>query len=232
MKNIFPVALLLFLSVNCFALERRDYTEISIPNITADIQAQPEAASDSHMTLVWWVPYEYWASVFSRDPNVTEPMRKQLLAVLKNYMLIAVVQADISPLGTFSYYSQDVVQKNLAVKYKDSKSEIKELSPSDNVSGDMSILLSQITPVLKAAMGNMGSNFHFFVYDDIDSKGERIADPYEEGTLSASLSNADEEQLSANFKTPLNSLFIPRKCPNGEDAHVSWKYCPWSGKKL
>jgi hypothetical protein len=34
------------------------------------------------------------------------------------------------------------------------------------------------------------------------------------------------------LETPLNSLFVPRTCPNGKPAHVSWKFCPWGGERL
>jgi hypothetical protein len=45
------------------------------------------------------------------------------------------------------------------------------------------------------------------------------------------LSNADAVHM-AELELPLDSLFVPRLCPNGKPAHVSWDYCPWSGKKL
>ncbi|MCF2858749.1 hypothetical protein L1286_14775 [Pseudoalteromonas sp. SMS1] len=231
MKNIFILALLL-LSVNCFALERRDYTEISIQDIIADTQAQPEGAADNHMTLVWWVPFEYWASIMSRDPNLTEQMKKQMLDVLKDYLVVGIVQADVSAMGVFNYYSQSYVEKNLKVNYKTPNSKGLNLTPSNKVSEEMTMLMTQVKPILQGAMGNMGLNFHFFIFDDSDNKGARVVDPHQEGNFVMSLKNKAGVELTADFKTPLNSLFVPRVCPNGEEAHVSWKYCPWSGKKL
>ena len=81
-------------------------------------------------------------------------------------------------------------------------------------------------------MGNLGSNMHFFVLNDELESSPRLIDPYLKGHISIQLERRDEVQLDARIEMPLNSLFIPRKCPNGMDAHVSWKFCPWTGKPL
>lgn len=232
MIKLFYFVLLMILSANSFALERRNFTEVSIQDITSDTQAAADGTPDNEMDFVWWVPFEYWKSVSSRDPGLSGTFKEEILQALENYTVIAVVQADISPMGAFDFYPRGVVQENLSVSYRSPESDIIKLAQSENISQDMELLMSHMSPILRAAMGNMGSNIHFFIYDDIDKNNERIVDPYKKGKLSIHLKNRAGEPLTVNFKTPLNSLFIPRICPNGEKAHVSWNYCPWSGKKL
>jgi len=94
------------------------------------------------------------------------------------------------------------------------------------------LLLSMFKPMLGAAMGNMGENFHFFTLIDEDETGTRVIDPYRSGILKFNFAKRDGEQLKTQIEFPLNELFVPRKCPNGKDAHISWKYCPWTGKLL
>ena len=223
---------LVFFSLNSNALERKDITEVSIKEITSDTQAQPEGSGDNHLCFVWWVPFEYWVSVLSRDTNISNSVKKEMFNVLKEYMVIGVVQSDVSVLGSFDFYSKEFVLKNLKVSYMANNKKEIYLSPGENISSDMQLLMGQIGPILKAAMGNMGANFHFFIYRDLNEKGSRIIDPYEKGNIRVKLSNRNGEDLQVEFQTPLNSLYIPRTCPNGEKAHVSWDYCPWSGKKL
>lgn len=231
MKKLIAVAMTL-LAFNSVALERKDLKDVSNNDIIADTQAQPEAAGDDHMALVWWIPLEYWASVFSRDPSISESIRNDMLNVLDDYVVIGVVQADISRFGSFDFYAKDEILKTIDVSYAPAEKAGFSLPLEENVSGDMQLLMEQIGPILKAAMGNMGANFHFFIYSDRTQDGSRLVDPYKHGELAITFKNRDSQVLDAAFPTPLNSLFIPRVCPNGEEAHVSWNYCPWSGKKL
>ena len=81
-------------------------------------------------------------------------------------------------------------------------------------------------------MGNLGKNMHFYVLNDKSKSFPRLLDPYRKGQINIQLSRKDDVLMTASIEMPLNSLFVPRKCPNGKDAHISWKYCPWTGKRL
>lgn len=232
MGKLLAVLILVLFSMNSVALERKNLADISLKELLADTQAQPEGTKDRHITFVWWVPFEYWASVFARDPDLPDAVRAEMLKVLKKHTVLAVVQADVSPIGTFHYYSEEDVVNNLGVSYTSgSKKEI-FLTPEENEAGDMQLLMSQVSPIMQAAMGNLGANLHFFIYSDLNENGKRVIDPYKEGLLKVELSNNDGEKLHVEYPTPLNSLFVPRKCPNGKGAHISWNYCPWSGEKI
>jgi hypothetical protein len=50
--------------------------------------------------------------------------------------------------------------------------------------------------------------------------------------LTFDLKTRKDVQLTSRVGMPLDSLFKPRFCPNGKKAHISWEFCPWSGKKL
>lgn len=232
MKQIILAVTLAFLSINTNALEKKNFEDISINDLSFDTQAQPVNEGDSHLSLVWWIPFEYWASVLSRDTSVSDTVKEDMLDVLREYTVIAVVQSDISSMGAFNFYGKEKVKKALRVSYVEDGNTKFSMFPEKNISADMNLLMEQMSPVLKAAMGNMGANFHFFIYKDLNDKGGRIIDPYIKGTLNVSLSKTDGEELKVELKTPLNSLYVPRICPNGEKAHVSWNYCPWSGDKI
>jgi len=106
------------------------------------------------------------------------------------------------------------------------------VTPMGTIDPNLGVVLAVFKPILGAAMGNLGNNMHFYVLDDRIEGAPRLLDPYREGLISVQLMRKNGDWMTAEIEMPLNSLFVPRKCPNGKDAHVSWKYCPWSGKRL
>ena len=230
-KTFMSIVIILFVT-SAFAVERMPIAEVSIDKILEDTQSQPPEAGDNHIALVWWVPLEYWQSIFARDDSISEVQKKALLESLGEISLLAIVQADITMLGAFEFYSKKEVENNLAVSFIDSTNKQEGMQPMQKLDSDLEILLGQIVPILGAAMGNMGNNFHFFVFNDLAESKQRLLDPYSKSTLKVQLKKKTGELMSTSVEMPLNSLFIPRVCPNGKEAHVSWKYCPWSGEKL
>lgn len=230
MKNLILIILLLS-SSSLMSQVKKQFSDVSLNEIINETQAQPNNGDDNHISLVWWVPYEYWATVFHRDATISKKIRDDMLESLNGYSLIAIVQADISAFGAFDFYSKDEVMKNLKVELTKSN-KVKQLNPSMNISSDLELILSQVTPILKNAMGNMGANFHFFVFDNSKMGKSKLFDVYSNSIIQVDLMSRKNQLLEVQFHTPLDSMHIPRKCPNGQNAHISWSYCPWSGKKL
>lgn len=231
MKNTI-LALLLAISVGpVSAAPRKPIHEVSTDQFTGDTQVTAENAGDDHLALCWWVPVEYWKAVLARDTSVKDSERKEMIRTLTGTSLLAVVQADISPMGAFRFYGEDEVEGGLQIRYVDGAGKESKISPLQEVDEDLELILGVFKPILSAAMGNMGQNFHFYVLDD-KAGGERLIDPYKEGHLKFVMAKRDGEKIDCSIEMPLNSLFVPRKCPNGRDAHVSWNFCPWTGKPL
>jgi hypothetical protein len=86
--------------------------------------------------------------------------------------------------------------------------------------------------MLSATLGKLGESMYFVVLDD-QVKGHRVISPLEKGALRVTLTHEGPEPLGTfEFETPLDSLYVPRMCPNGKPAHISWVVCPWDGTKL
>lgn len=212
------------------ALERKTYREISIRKIIKETQATAEIDVDKHLAFVWWIPYEYWATSFENEKNIVDEAKAEMLRVIKQYNVIAMVQADVTNFGVFNYYTKNEIEDNLRMSYQ--TENLVELDQAVNVSADMKMLLSKTEPVLRAAMGNLGRNFHFYLYPGFNSDGERVIDPYKFGTLKIRTKVRSGKNVDLEIELPLNSLYEARICPNGKEAHVSWAYCPWSGQKI
>ena len=213
------------------ALEKKPIKDIDSDQLTGDTQVTA-SAGDEHFNFVWWIPNEFWQATFANDKSTPEAEKKKFIEALKPYSLVGICQADISNFGAFKFYSQQEIEKSLAIIFKSPTGQSYELAPVKDIDPDVDVLLKMFKPILSSAMGNMGQNFHFFVVEDYDQAGKRKVDPYEFSTLEFHLKSRTGGGIKAQLEFPLNSLYVPRQCPNGKDAHVTWKFCPWSGKPL
>jgi hypothetical protein len=224
-------ALLIALPPSGEAAIKKPIEKVDPDAFTKDTQIELRGAGDNHAAMVWWIPVEFWQSVLSRDSQVGSAERQEVLRILEGTSLLAVVQADISPLGVFDYYGKEEVLEGMSLTYTNGDGKAVRLLPLDEAGKDIQMVLSMLRPVLEAAMGELGGNMHFYVLSDTDG-GARKVDPFISGKISATVTKRDQGVVAGDIRLPLNSLFETRKCPNGEDADISWFYCPWTGKKL
>jgi hypothetical protein len=212
------------------ALEKLPIAEVSSATLTTETQLQMDSGDD-HMSVLWWIPQEFWMSVFARDTATPEEGKKIMLDTLKNYSLIGVVQADIDADGGFAFYDKNQVNQGFTVSFQKDSGEQLKLTPLAQVDPNVQEMLDAMTPILTASMGNLGSNFHFYVYPN-QSGSTTVVDAYGEGQLSFQLKDLRGQKMDASLALPLDALYKSRLCPNGKKAHVSWKFCPWTGKAL
>lgn len=233
MKKLFlAVVMVSVVATYSMAAEKKDLKDVDIDEITSDTQATLRGAGDNHMAIVWWIPNEFWESILSRDATTSEHDKKTLLDAMSGVSLLALVQADISDFGAFSFYSKEEIEKNMTLSFSDSDGRKQRLLTMQKIDPDLEAVLGVFRPILGAVMGNLGSNMHFYVLNDRSKSSSRLLDPYRKGQIDIQLSKRDKAQLDGSIEMPINALFVPRKCPNGKDAHISWNYCPWTGKRL
>ena len=231
--NIIMIAGVLAVTSAVYAIDKKPVNAINTDQLIRETQISA-SSSDNQMNLVWWIPCEFWQGVFSNDKMTPEAQKEQIINTLKPYSLVMVCQADISNFGTFGFYNKAEIGKNLGISYKTPDGNVSRLIPLNDadIPADLKMMLEMLKPMFTAAAGNMGQNMHFFVLKDYDSAGGRKLDPYRFGTLDFRLGSRSAKTMQVQLELPLNSLCVPRICPNGKEAHVTWKYCPWTGQKL
>lgn len=209
-------------------IERLPLAEVEVEQFSQDTQ-RILSDQDSY-TQAWWVPVEFWVAAFARShPQLAE----QAMTLLKPYTMVAVIQADVTPLGGFVFYEKADIAQRLTVQFEN-EGVWTTLISKEVTDPTLHTLLSLLSPVLASTMGNLGANMHFFVFSDQREKGEaRITDPYAEGRVRIKLADTRTQATRLlDIALPVNALFKPRFCPNGEPAHISWQYCPWDGSRL
>lgn len=212
------------------AAERRSGVEVPLEELTRETQLMM-SASPEVMDMAWYLPIEHWEAALARDRTISDEQREAILGVLESVFMIAVVQAEVSVMGTFNFFTEEEIRHGILVSYGQAHGG-EELSPLAQPSRDVLLMQQTMRPMLAAAMGDLGQNLHFITYQD-RSDGVRIVDPSKPGALDISLSDRSGRPRAAlRLEFPLNSLFVPRRCPNGKPAHISWTFCPWDGTRL
>ena len=214
-----------------YGVERRPINDVPLSELIRETEIINSNTSE-FLDLVWWIPLEYWQTYFVQSGEVDSASSQQFLDVFASVFIVATLQADTSAIGLFDFFSQSEVEGGMVVTYEDedgNSTSLKPIEPSE----ELALLLEMVKPALSSVIGQLGTNMHFIVFSDVDSEGDRQVSPFQPGNLQVSLNNRQGQARSIiQLEFPLNSLFIPRICPNGKPAHISWKYCPWDGTEL
>ena len=167
----------------------------------------------------------------AREPGIPEEARKQTIAQLGRYSMLGVVAANVLPTGRFEFESRDSVLKNAHIEWSGSKGR-QRMVPLASLPDELRPLIQGVEPMMRATLGELGKNLHILVITD-DAPAGRAMSPYESGTLTVTMqSGGGSAREALVIETPADALFVPRLCPNGKPAHVTWKFCPWDGARL
>jgi hypothetical protein len=219
--KVFIVALLIlgWMSLS-FAQDRK----ADINALVYEIKKTSESANE--MTMVWWIPEEFWRVVFEQNPNTTPAQTKEFLGVLHPYMLIMVVDGNIGTFGGVTYKSETTIRDSIQII--DSQGARYQPLGDEKIDADIKNITTMMKPVFVNMLGPMGQNMHLFLFPPENKKGQTIADAKKEGAFSVKLGEREFK-----WRLPLGSLLPPKICPvDGEKLSGAWKFCPWHGTEL
>jgi hypothetical protein len=208
--------------------ERRAFQDVDVSALTRQLMTIEQGKGIA--AAIWWPP-EVWSIGLAREPGIPEDARKSILEQLGRYTLIGVVDATLTPGGGFEFATRDAVLKKITIDWTGPKGS-QRMVPLASVPDELKAILQNLEPMMQATLGELGKNLHILIIAD-DAATGRLMSPYENGSLAITMMNG---KASAPGKllieTPADALFVPRMCPNGKSAHVTWKVCPWDGSKL
>lgn len=232
MKELLVTSLLALLVTTAPDVERKAPEDVDIDALVTETQKSAEPTPG--LNIVWFIPVEFWEVTFAQDPEIDKEGVAELLEALRDNNVIAVLRADISELGAFSFHSKQAVSDSMTVMWTPEGGEPMQIAIQEKVSSYTTLVLDMFQPLLQQGLGDMGESFHFLVYDAHDAQGKRIASPYDQGTLSVNLAKLGQETGGTiNIRMPLDSVHVPRQCSKCDlEAHISWNWCPWCGTSL
>lgn len=210
------------------------------PKETSDVEfetlideTQELSPTDSGLSGIWWIPLEFWQVGLEQDSSITEAGKEQILRIIEPYFMLGVIKENESSLDNAEFSNLEQIKQNLTFSFITDTGEEKTLTPVEEIPSDLEPLQEGIRIALQQRLGQVGENFHLLVFENTTPEGDRLISPYESGTIDVTLSE-DNNVATSNLtiELPLNSLYVPRICPNGKEAHISWEYCPWDGTEL
>jgi hypothetical protein len=193
------------------------------PNASAlTDELQKLSTQRQKMQLVWWLPFQYWLTVMPPEQRDTVAIT---LAPLQKYTLIGVADGEIGDFGVMRYRTRSEILKNIKIQTAtDSYSPL----PEDFVDAETKSILTNIKPILTNILGELGTNFHFILFQGKDAAEVPLVIPTEKGSLSVSLTDQVFQ-----WETPLASLVPPKICPkDNAEMKGNWNFCPIHGDSL
>lgn len=179
---------------------------------------------EKKMEMVWWIPQEFWEASFNSNPNVTDESKAQILGVLQDYQIVAVVYVKTSVAGFTEIASEPDILAN--VKFE-SDGKVIDAVPAAKITPGAQAILGAIKPLVTGMLGQLGQNMHFIVYPNRDGT-KRLVDPVLAGAFQVSL----YDQVF-DWRLPLASL-LPKKVDpkTHEEFPGNFKFNPYTGGKL
>ena len=222
-KLVSVIALtLLFLGFISTGLPQEN--KINLNTLTQETQKMAEKADE--MTLIWWIPEEFWRVSFEQDPSITAEQTEEFIKVLRPYTIVVAVDGEMGTFGGVTYESEQAIRSSIRI-IDNEGSTYRPLSES-SIDADCENFLAMMKPVFVNMLGPMGENMHFFLFPAESKKGSKIADAGSDGTFSVELG-----QRKFNWRLPLGSLLQPKECPIcKEKLSGAYKFCPWDGTRL
>lgn len=208
----------------CVATPVQAASSSELNALVQDTQQMNQEAGN--MTLVWWLPEQFWAASMAMNPGITQAQIEELLKIIRPYTMIAVVDGKMGAFGGVTFKSDEVVRS--AVLLRDAKGESYAPLPESAISPDAKNLLQMLKPIIGNMLGPMGENMHFLMFPAVDKKGAPLADPLHEGVL-----QVDVAEKSFRYRLPLGSV-LPAKydAATRERFPGNYNFNPYTGDKL
>jgi hypothetical protein len=189
-------------------------------------ETQRLSQKPDQMTLVWWIPEEFWAASFAQTPSMTGSQAEEFLKVIRPYTMVVVVDGAIGSFGGVTYKSENSIRANARIL--DSQGKSYAPRTEEEVDADTKNMLQMIKPVFVNMLGPMGQNMHFLLFPGNGDNGIRIADAKGKGQFKVKLGEKEFK-----WRLPLDALLPMQVCGTcKQECKGSWFFCPWCGAKL
>jgi hypothetical protein len=178
----------------------------------------------THVITLWWLPVEYWEAA-ARELGKSGDTIDRVRTLLRSYVILAMVDADIQPNGSFTFASLESANQSL-ILVRDGR----EVSPVLRIGREVGGLLPELSYFMVTGLGVMSGGLRLVLFSNIDEEGRPLVSGARPGRFAVRYKLTGPEPVSAAWRAPLTSVVGPRRCPKGgESLEASWAYCPWHG---
>jgi hypothetical protein len=181
--------------------------------------------ADGRLTMVMWMPEEFWRAAFRASNNLTDDAIDKYIAVIHPYVLIAVVDGQ-KGITTYNFTDGDALAAETTLE--DSHGTTYKPLALDDAGEEIRNLIQLMRPLISNMMGTLGRHLEFLVFSNADKAGNPIADPKASGSLIVHVGN-----LPMQYRLPIGSVLPPVVDPkSGETFPGNYRFNPYTGNKL
>lgn len=219
--NYFILCLFLIVSSTAAKAQQERY----VPNLTQLIEQSQLTSEDiDKMSLIWWIPKEFWFPALTDDPSFSAIEIAEFEAIFKNYTVILAVDGVIGRFGNVAYSSAEEISANIEI-YDDKSNRYTPLKEKA-IPNNLKDIFGVWKPMFASMLGAMGENINFYVFQN----------NYNSEVMDASGSDQYVIKMMGEeykFRLPLGVLFPPKTCGKcGDEFMGTYKYCPYDRNKL
>jgi hypothetical protein len=175
------------------------------------------------LSLVWWLPRQWWDATLGANPNLTAEGRAKVDATLAPFTIFALVHAK-SGLATLDAATKADMLQN--AKLEVDGHVVEPLAP-DKVDAGAQAVLAAMKPALAGVLGKLGQSIELVVYPNRD--GDRtILDAAKPGAFTYTF-----YEQTYSWRLPLGAVLPPKvDAKTGETFPGNYEFNPFTGERL
>jgi hypothetical protein len=187
-------------------------------------ETQHISQEESRLTLVWWIPQEYWQASLEKTANLRPEQRAAMLAALEDLQIMALFRGKIGVGGVGEMPSrEDMIAHS---RFESNGNIIKPLE-QDKLNTGAQVILATLKPMLAGMLGQLGQGLQLVVYPSKHG-AERLIDPKKPGSFQYTFYDQ-----TFKWRLPLASLLPNKVDPNTkEEFPGDYEFNPYTGVKL
>ena len=187
-------------------------------------ETEQMSQTPDRITLVWWIPTEFWRQSLKNNPKVTAEQASHLAGLLDDYSVFVVVVTDVGPMAGLSPIDRASIVTNSEFRIEDKTIPLLE---NKDISADAQNFVAMMKPVFTNMLGQFGKGMEFYIYPN-HKNGKKLLDPVENGQFSYTVFGK-----RFDWQLPLGSCLPPRIDPKtGEEFPGNYIFNRYTGEKL
>ena len=185
------------------------------------------ARAGTRVVNFWWLPAEYWVAA-AQEIGKSSAEVDQIRQLFRSYNLLAALDVKLRPDGSFDALSTAEIVRRAEISINGKPADVMQ-----QVDQRVQQLVPELTYVLQASLGPLGTGLHLLPLANLGSDGRPILTGTGRGTVQVRY-QAEPTGGPAEFwwHAPLTAVMGEKRCANGAPAEASWAFCPWDGKPL
>jgi hypothetical protein len=185
------------------------------------------AQEGKRVVSVWWLPVEYWEAA-AREIGWKDERVREVRERLALYSVIGIVDATLTPEKRFAFAESSQLAEKLELWLGG-----EPVAPVRKLDPQLLEPMPELTYLLRASLAGLASGLRLMFFPNVDGQGKPQVAGGGNGAVRLRYAASEQAPLEFYWHAPLTAVAGGRRDPEtGEPIEASWRFNPWTGKKL